>query len=111
MFHMSMEGEGKSHAIVRVVCLTQDELDGHQPNTVCHMVALAKSHDNHMTLLYYYRLHLRITQRLDLISTTTSPFIPKMGATCKLKIDLNISMYIYSLSLSLSLPPSLLSLP
>ena len=45
MFHMSMEGEGKSHAIVRVVCLTQDELDGHRPNTVCCMVASAKSHD------------------------------------------------------------------
>ena len=39
MFHMSMEGEGKSHAIVRVVCLTQDDLDGHQPDTVCHMIA------------------------------------------------------------------------
>ena len=35
MFHMSMEGEGKSHAIVRVVCLTQDDLDGRRPNTVC----------------------------------------------------------------------------
>ena len=61
MFHMSMEGEGKSHAIVRVVCLTQDELDGHQPNTVCHMIALVKSHDNHMMLLYYFSLHSRIT--------------------------------------------------
>lgn len=34
LFHMSMLGEGKSHAIVRVVCLTADNPDDHQPNTV-----------------------------------------------------------------------------
>ena len=99
MFHMSMEGEGKSHAIVGVVCLTQDELDGHRPNTVCCIVASAKSHDYHMTILYC-SFCLRTMLRWALISITTSPFTPKMDATCKLKTNLNVSCILFSLSLS-----------